>query len=265
MTSGACVAAAFSALGAVVRRDHVVAGGAQARPQEPQDLRLVVDDQYPVRRHGRPPAIDVVSFVAIGSSIVISRSATVDDRALGPDRPTHAFDDTGTDRQPETRAGRTAIAARDTIELVEHLLQGVGRNADAMVADRQRDLGRFGTRPSTSVTELESLYLWALSSRLNRTCSSRAASPRMSGNVSGIAVVDPAHRKGLARTLDGARNDIADIDPVAADVDRAGFEPRHVEQVRDEARQAAGFLLDGRQQVARGRISTCDRRACAGS
>ena len=49
---------------------------------------------------------------------------------------------------------------------------------------------------------------------------------------------------------DGAAHRIAGVDKIALDVHGTGFEPCHVEEVRDEAREPHRLLLDGGKKVA---------------
>ena len=71
--------------------------------------------------------------------------------------------------------------------------------------------------------------------------------------------------KYLAARCKRTVDDIADIDPVALRIDRAGLDPRHVEQVGDEARQPVALLLDRGEQVgAAGRLHLVAELAQAG-
>ena len=54
----------------------------------------------------------------------------------------------------------------------------------------------------------------------------------------------------LAARSQGAADDLGEIDQLELRLDRAGFQPRHVEQVGDEAVQPLGFLLDRAEQLA---------------
>ena len=97
-------------------------------------------------------------------------------------------------------------------------------------------------------------YLAALSKRLNRTCSNRTASSLSIGRSAARADLDAVLAEDLARPLQGRADDLADVVAVEVRRDSAGFQPRHVEQVGDEAVQPLRLLDDGGQQVGLGGI-----------
>jgi hypothetical protein len=56
-------------------------------------------------------------------------------------------------------------------------------------------------------------------------------------------------RERLAATLDRTLHDIGDRDQIAIDLEPARFDPRHVEQIGDEAREPPRLLFDRRQEL----------------
>ena len=106
------------------------------------------------------------------------------------------------------------------------------------------------TRSTTSppsaaaVTEIAppgSVYFAAFVSRFDTTCARRAASPSTinpcAGHVDTQIVALLLEQR--ARHLDRARDDVGDLDGLAPQLDLAARDPRHVEQVVDEARPGA--------------------------
>lgn len=69
----------------------------------------------------------------------------------------------------------------------------------------------------------------------------------------------PAFRKAHLCPPCSAMDNVANLNPIAADIDVAGLEERHVEQVGDEPGQPAGFLLNGGEQIG---LVAAERKFC---
>ena len=93
-------------------------------------------------------------------------------------------------------------------------------------------------------------YFAALSSRLNSTCSNSTSSRSSIGKIR--LQIEPASdarpgsswRAASALPITSARS----IRPVRS-LQRSGLEPRHVQQIADEAVEPLGFVLDGPDQI----------------
>ena len=94
-------------------------------------------------------------------------------------------------------------------------------------------------------------YFAALSSRLNSTCSNSTAIEPQQRQIGRDIDLDAVAGQHLAGALQRAPT----ISPTSIssgfELDRAGFQPGHVEQVADEAVQPLGLVLDGASSSSR--------------
>ena len=71
--------------------------------------------------------------------------------------------------------------------------------------------------------------------------------------IGGDPHLDAMPREDVAGALQGGADDLGNVHQVQPQLDRAGFEAGHVEQVADEAVEALGLLLKrGEELVALG-------------
>ena len=92
-------------------------------------------------------------------------------------------------------------------------------------------------------------YLAALSSRLNKTCSNRIAVEPQHRQIGRDDDFDPMPGQHAAGAFQRGTDDLGDIHQIELQLDRAGFEAGHVEQIADEAVEALGLVLQGGEQL----------------
>ena len=231
--------------------DHVVALGAEAGAQQAADRRLVVDDEdadgggghaaCPRRARGGGRQGDGEDGAgAVGA-------------VAGGDRAAHGLDEAAADREAEAGAGAHPVALLRAVELVEDLLDLVGRDALALV-DRSRAPAPPAAvgRPRMRTVVPSGAYFAALSSRLKSTCSKSTGSTSTIGRSSARST----STWWPASTRPARCSALPTISPRscggAVRRDGAGFEPGHVEQVGDEAVEPLGLVEDRAERVRRG-------------
>ena len=92
----------------------------------------------------------------------------------------------------------------------------------------------------------------AFSSRLTTACSTSTASTD-EGQVGRDAHVETALSRVALDPGGGGSEHLLERVPFALGLERAGLEPRHVQQVADESVEALGLLEDGRRELSRER------------
>ena len=151
------------------------------------------------------------------------------------------------DREAEAEAAARPLQRLLALdEALEDARQQLGRDADALVVDAQRRRVAVAARARCAMRWSARENLTALVSRLQITCVSRTGSPLTQTGASGPRHLGrPAapsqHRLG---ELERARDDVAQVDALAAQLDLARGDARHVEQVVDHARQVRDLALD---------------------
>src|SRR6266849_2565620 len=88
-------------------------------------------------------------------------------------------------------------------------------------------------------------YLAALSSRLNSTCSNSIASSRSIGRSAASAM---STRCRARISPERRADDLAEIEEIEAQLDRAGFQAGHIKQIADEAVEALRLVMQCREQ-----------------
>ena len=166
---------------------------------------------------------------------------------------------------PSPVPARTWSPFCGAIELVEDVLEVLGRDAVAFVQHLQAD--RIADRASSGCGWWcrSGAYLAALSSRLNSTCSNSTASSSSIGRSAASSSSTWCRARILLARSQRAADDLAEIVQRGVGHDGAGFELGHVEQVGDEAVEPLGFVDDGREQIGLlgvGRARPKDRAAC---
>ena len=148
------------------------------------------------------------------------------------------------DGEAEAGAGPPPVAALAAVELVEDALQLLGRDAGPLVAHLERRRRLASRRPTISIgAAARACTCAALSSRLTSTCSISTKSSESSGRSAGRSSRDAVPGEELAGAAQRGADDVAEVDRLAPGPDGAGLEPRHVEQVVDEAVEPLGLLL----------------------
>ena len=207
----------------VRRQVDVVAAGREVDAERPQDLRLVVDDQDPghdahrdacgqrCSDHVSPPP--GVSSTAISPPI-----ASTKPRGHG---------------EAEADTGAVRLVA-EALERLEDALALVGRDARAAVDDAQVDpppTAPASTRTDASAGDARERVVDDVGDRpleqrgvgVHRAAASRRRRPRHA--VARCA--EPGER---------GRHDLLEADVAHHELERAGLQPAHVEQVADERR-----------------------------
>ena len=173
-------------------------------------------------------------------------SAPPDRRALRDDRPAHRFDQPAGDREAKAGAGLAPVGAPAAVEFLEDAFEFAWLHAGAFVGDAEHDLvallARVNGRACVAaifvrvVEQIEQDLLEQLVVAAHERQVRREADP---------------HRlawERFAAALGRALHDVGDGDQIAIDLEAAGFDPRHVEQIGDEARQPRRLLFDRGQE-----------------
>ncbi len=100
------------------------------------------------------------------------------------------------------------------------------------------------TRAETSIGVAAGVYLRAFSRTLTSAWPTSVVSRGTSGSESGRLRAKLAAGQASLELSERGADDLLHRLPLLADVDRAGFEPRHVEEVADEPVQALGLVVD---------------------
>ena len=96
------------------------------------------------------------------------------------------------------------------------------------------------------------------------TCSSKLEFAAHQRDVGRYGKRDEPIRPQFPRSRGGRAYDIAEIDPVAFEIERAAFEARHVEEICDEMGKPDRFFLDGREEIVARLLRHPARRGSAG-
>ena len=126
---------------------------------------------------------------------------------------------------------------------------------------------RPGRRRATRVmviSEPAGAYFAALSSRLNSTCSNSTVVQSSIGRSGCRSTCDPVRRQDLAGAPQRAADHVGQFDRAGARLQRAGLQPRHVQQVADETVQPLGLFLDGARSDRAASPRPAPRPATAG-
>ena len=165
-----------------LQRQHAPVGGVVVDDQHAPALRAAAACRR--TRAGPAPAASPTG----ASMVKRERRAVARPVALGPHRAAHQLGEALADR--EAQPGAAVLARGRRIGLAERLEQpadGLGGQADAGVAHRERELRRRclpAPRVTVSTTSPRSVNLTALTSRLSRICRSRVTSPLTAGGTS---------------------------------------------------------------------------------
>ena len=127
--------------------------------------------------------------------------------------------------------------------------QNLGRDARPVVGDDEHDGGRLRPR-----LEPDARRGAAIAHRVaDEVCQHlveedrvrrREGQPRLDRDLEGL------RRAAALRRRHGAVEQLADVDPVAVDLERAGLDPGHGEEVAHHAVEILGFVLDLAEEVA---------------
>ena len=173
--------------------------------------------------------------------------------AVDADGAAVQLDDLADQREPEAQSAVAAARRRIGLpEAIEHVWQELGRDALAGVADGQARRSAPRARARSRIDPPDSVNFIAFDSRFQITCCSRSASPLTAGSSSSNASVD-RHLFGR-----GARRDDVDRPParprrsttgVDLQPQLAADDPRHVEQIFDQAHLRHRVALDDLERV----------------
>ena len=165
-------------------------------------------------------------------------------------RAAHRLDEAAADRQAQARCRRAGGRRRRR-----------GRTCRTHAPDRPAECPgpssstcRRPCPPSRHalmvISEPAGAYLPALSSRLNSTCSNSTSSRSSIGRSGSSTHLRPVLRQDLAGAPQRAADRIRQIDRAGAQPQRPGLQPRHVQQVADEAIEPLRLVLDVADQIA---------------
>ena len=219
ITSVGCLRAASVERRLAGRREvDVVAPGPEVRGERAEDLRLVVDDEDP--GHRAASSRDDDGEPAAGCVLELDRAAHRLDEALA------------------RRRGRVRRLRR-----LESPSRWNGRNIRSRSSagtPGPRSTIRTSTPPSTAPASTRGggrvgeNRPWRSSMMLASARSSRPASALTRRHVSGTSSADRG--AAWAEAAERRRNDLVEADRLRVELERAGLEPAHVEQIADQAR-----------------------------
>ena len=127
------------------------------------------------------------------------------------------------------------------------------RRAAARARDPSTSISRCAprARARTSIGDPAGVCFAAFSSRFTSSCSSEhRIERRRSGSCSSSSVWMLATREAALEPHQRRAHELLERHPLAVDLDAAAFEPRHVEQVRDQPLQSLGLLAERVEQLA---------------
>ena len=257
-TSGRQLRRHLQRLGAVGRRVDFVAIALQQRREAVQRVPIVIGQQDAMarfRRRSRCRPSPRLPSSAGRLAILLHAQRQADQEFAALPGPCAVRRDAAAmhlhelahqreaDAQAALRAMRGAIHLREQLEQARQQLR---RNADAVVPHADLDIACSRAARSATMRPPGSVYFAALLSRLPSTCVRRVRSPSTSSASSRHLHHELVPLLGDERLngLDRARDDRADRQPLAAEIDVAARDARDIQQIVHEPRQVLHLPLD---------------------
>src|SRR5437588_777553 len=161
--------------------------------------------------------------------------------ATGLDPPALRLDKAAADRQPETGAGAPAILRLDAIELVEDAFEIARRDARPLIDDL--DPGNIAVAPGPQVDAAAGRRIFGgVVEQIEQHLLDEDRVEPQHRQIGGDGDFDAMPGENFASSPYGRADDVAQVEEIEAQLDRAGFEAGHVEQIADEAVEALGFV-----------------------
>src|SRR5436190_5054542 len=155
------------------------------------------------------------------------------------------LDKAAADRQPESGPGAAAVLRLDAVEFIEDAFEVARRNAGALIADLDYDGFILAPRSYLDAAFSRRVFGGVVEQIEQHLLEQYGVEPehrQIVGDVQ-LHVMAPEHAAGPPQRR---AEDFADVEEVELEVDCAGFEAGHVEQIADEAVETLGLILQRR-------------------
>src|SRR5437667_724364 len=167
-------------------------------------------------------------------------------QVLGPDAPAVRPDDALADREAEP--GAPAAVGLPAIELLEDPVLLPARQPRTAVGDLDGD-GAVRRGRDDSDRALGRGVLERVVEEVHENLLDEHVVDRHQRQIGRDADGDAPAPEALGESPERGADHLLERVPVTAELERAGLEPRHLEQVLDETVEALGFVTDGLQQL----------------
>ena len=158
------------------------------------------------------------------------------------------LDEAAADRQAKAGSGATPILRLDAVELVEDAFEIARRNARAFIDDFDCYEVTVAPRPHIDAGAGRRVFGGVVEEIEQHLLEQNWVEPydRQIGRDFDLDVVSAQHVGG---TPQRRADDVADVEQIEVELDRAGFQPGHIKQIADKTVEPFRFVLQRREQL----------------